>query len=667
MMTHIKTVWNKVKRSFFYPLLFFILFSSARSFAQTDSIDIYDLSLSQLSQLKINSASKANENISEIPSTIYIITATDIKEKGYFTLEEVLSDLPGFQFRNTLGMNSYAFQRGITNQNNLTLVLIDGVQVNELNSGGFYGGGQYNLANVDHIEVIYGPSSVVYGTNAVTGVINIVTKSAMEKRVEVKVLGGNFRTFEGNFSYSNLNKKKTLGISVAGMVKSSDKANLKGTSGDNNWSDLMDNSEDDYTFDIKAQFKDFTWGINYINKQPSTATNTKSTGTIYKDYGTLWNIQFINNYFKYNKTFSKKLSLSSVLYNRNTTVLPNTVYRVTDTAQIGYFRPGNLMGLENVLNYKANKIFSLTSGLTFEFDQLSRQPSQSLSDSPEQKPPRPADPVMLKNYLLSVFIEPRITLFKNLYVSGGVRFDQSSVYEQVFTPRAGIAYHLRKQVFRVSYNEAFRAPKPWDYTDGTGNSNLLPEKMRSLELGCSFSIKDKIKIEVVGYKNQLLQAISREVLDTLGNYRWVNRGKIDSYGFEVFLRFEFKKLKSAINYTFTQSEDGSGNFINEISRHSGNASITYSFTDHIKLNLRANYVGKRENPKLIVSTNSFYVDPYVILNGTLSLLNYKGFTAQISAKNILNSTYYHTSNRDPDRYRQPQFTLMFTVGYALNK
>lgn len=644
-----------------------MVLGSASSFAQTDSIDIYDLSLSQLSHLKISSASKTNENISEIPSTIHIITAAEIKENGYFTLEEILSDLPGFQFRNTLGMNSYVFQRGITNQNNLTLLLIDGVQVNELNSGGFYGGGQYNLTNIDHIEVIYGPASVVYGTNAVTGVINVVTKSAMEKRTEVNALTGNFRTSEGNFSYSNLNKKKTLGISVAGMVKRSDKANLKGASGDNNWSDLMENFENDYTFDIKAQFKEFTWGINYIYKQPATVTSTKSTGTIYKDYGTSWNIQFINNYFKYNKTFSEKLSLSSVIYNRNTTVLPNTIFSVTDTGQIGYYRPGNLMGLENILNYKATKIFSLTSGLTFEFDQLSRQASQSFSETPEQNPPRPADPVMLKNYLLSVFIEPRVTLFKNLYLSGGVRFDQSSVYEQVVTPRAGMLYHLRKHVFRVSYNEAFRAPKPWDYTDGTGNSGLLPEKMRSLELGFSFSIKDKINIEVVGYKNLLLQAISKEVTDTLGNYKWVNRGKIDTYGFEVYLRFEFRKIKSSINYTFTQGEDDSENFINEISRHSGNASITYSFTDQIKLNLRANYVGKRENPKLIVSTNSFNVDPYVILNGTLSLLNYKGFTAQITAKNILNTTYYHTSNRAPDRYRQPQFTLMVTVGYALNK
>jgi len=643
-----------------------MLLFSVKSFSQTDSIDIYDLSLSQLSQLKITAASKANENISEIPSTIYIITAADIREKGYCTLEEALSGLPGFQFRNILGLNSYVFQRGITNQNNLTLVLIDGVQINELNSGGFYGGGQYNLSNVDHIEVIYGPASVVYGTNAVTGVINIVTKSAMEKRTEINALIGNFRTSEGNFSISNINKKKTLGISVSGMAKRSDKADLKGASGDNNWTDLMDNFENDYSLDIKAQFKEFTWGINYLNKQPATVTSTKAVGTIYKDYGTLWNIQFINNYCKYHKTFSEKLSLSSVLYNRNTTVLPNTVYSVTDTAQTGYYRPNNLMGLENVLNYKANKIFSLTGGMTFEFDQLSQQASESYSDSPAHKPPRPDDPVMLKNYLLSVFVEPRVTLFKNLYLSGGIRFDQSSIYKQVFTPRAGITYHLRKHVFRVAYNEAFRAPKPWDYTDGTGNSNLLPEKMRSLELGFSFAIIDKIKIDVVGYKNQLLQAITKEVIDTLGNYKWVNKGKIDTYGFEVFLRFEIRKLKSCINYTYTQSENGPGNFINEISRHSGNASVTYSFTNNIKLNLRANYVGKRENPKLIVSTNSYYVDPYIILNGTLSLLNYKGFTAQISAKNIVNSTYYHTSNRAPDRYRQPQFTVMFTVGYSLN-
>ena len=144
--------------------------------AQSDSVNLYDLDLYQLSKLKITSASKVVENKNEISTWVNIITAAEIKRNGYFTLEEALSTLPGFQFRNIQGINSYIFQRGIPNQNNLTLVLIDGIQINELNSGGFYAGGQYNLSNVERIEVMYGPSSVAYGTNAVSGIINIITK-----------------------------------------------------------------------------------------------------------------------------------------------------------------------------------------------------------------------------------------------------------------------------------------------------------------------------------------------------------------------------------------------------------------------------------------------------------------------------------------------------------
>ena len=253
--------------------------------AQQD-IDFYELNLSELSKLKITSASKVPQKISEVSSTVFIITESQIKENGYFTLEEALSDLPGFQFRNTLGQNSYVFQRGVPNQNNLTLVLIDGVQVNELNSGGFYAGGQYNMANIERIEVIYGPSSVAYGTNAVTGIINIITKSALEKKAEISALIGSFNTTKSDFIYSLANDKKTFGILVSGMVKKSDKANLKGSAGDNNWTDLMDNFENDYSFDVKIQLKDFVIGTNYLYKMASTATLIKAIDSEYRDYGT---------------------------------------------------------------------------------------------------------------------------------------------------------------------------------------------------------------------------------------------------------------------------------------------------------------------------------------------------------------------------------------------
>jgi outer membrane receptor for monomeric catechols len=125
------------------------------------------------------------------------------------------------------------------------------------------------------------------------------------------------------------------------------------------------------------------------------------------------------------------------------------------------------------------------------------------------------------------------------------------------------------------------------------------------------------------------------------------------------------RYKASLNYTFTESENADGDFVPEISKHCFNASFTYAFNDDIILNLRANYVGERENPKLITSTNSMYIDPYLIFNATLSCLNFRGFKVQIIGQNIFNKEYYHTSNRPPDRYRQAQRTLMLSVGYSL--
>lgn len=646
-----------------YLCCFLIIFTFSKlSFSQSDSLDIYDYDFDQLSKIIITSASKASQNIEEVPSTVSIVTGDQIKERGYFTLEDVLSDLPGFQFRNIQSINTYSFQRGIPNQNNLILVLIDGIQVNELNSGGFYGGGQYNLSNINRIEIIYGPSSVAYGTNAISGIINIITKSATEEQTEFNALAGNFNTLKNDFNFCLANKKQNIGIRVSGMAKQTDKANLKGSAGDNNWTDLMDNYENDYSFDIKIKANNFILGTNYLQKQASGAAYIKSNGTIYQDYGTFWNIRFINNYLKYDKSFNKDLILSSTLYNRNSTVLDNSVLYIVDTAQIGYYRPNNLTGFENVLSFTSN-YFSITGGLIFEYEQLAKNYSISISDSPEQKPEAPAAPNMEDNFLASAFIEPRLTLFKSLYLSGGVRFDQSSIYDQVFTPRGGLSYKYKNQIIRFSYAEAFRAPKPWDYTDGLGNSSLLPEKMKSLELALNLSFFENYKFDIVAYKNSLVDAITKSILTN--GYQWINSGEIVTNGMELSFGYVSKKLKSVLNYTYNQSQNEMNELIPEISKHTANAILTYSYNNHIKLNVRANYIGARENPKLIIATNSKTIDPCLILHGTLSVLNYKNLNLQLIVRNILNTEYYHTSNREPDRYRQSQRTVMISIGYNL--
>lgn len=644
-------------------LLFISCFCLLNAFSQESKRDIYDLNFDELSKIKVSTVSKTEQNAEEIPTTVRVITAEEISERGYFTFDEMLSDLPGFQFRNIQSLNSYVFQRGIPNQNNLILVLIDGIQINELNSGGFYGGGQYDLASIEKVEVVYGPSSVTYGTNAISGIINIITKNATHNGGGISTLAGGFKTYHSSGNYSYVNKEKMFNLRVSGMIKSSDKADLKGANGDYNWTDLLDNQENDYSFGIKATYKNITFGTNYQDKQSSVGAFQKSVGTVYKDYGTCWNIQFVNNYMQYRKQLSDKMNWSSVVYNRNATVLRNTVYLVTDTAQIGYYRPNNLTGFENVLNYTFNPKIALTSGLVFEYEKLAESASLSYSQSIDIAPPLPADPSFQKNFLTSVFAEPRLNLVKGLFVSGGLRFDYSTVYDKVVTPRAGLTYNLGKLSTLISYAQAFRAPKPWDYYDGIGNPDLLPEKMKSIEWGLNYQITPNFISNINVYRNRLQNGIIKE--NTGNVYYWGNGGEMNTNGLEGRLSYVNKKFKAYLNYTFTKSVNEEGIEVPEISLNTANLGCTWMLYPKLKLNIRTNYVGGRKNPKLITTTQSFHVDPYLIFNGALTWNPVEVITVQLIGKNLLNSEYYHTSNRSPDRYRQAQQTVLLSIAYQI--
>ena len=132
--------------------------------ADTSIDELVELDLIELMDYPVISATKQLKPLSKVPATVRVITAEEIENYGYMTLEEALSDLPGMQFRNQNSSNTYTFMRGAPSQNNLILLMIDGVKINEINSGGFYGGMQHNLSNVKRIEVLYGPSSVGFGT-----------------------------------------------------------------------------------------------------------------------------------------------------------------------------------------------------------------------------------------------------------------------------------------------------------------------------------------------------------------------------------------------------------------------------------------------------------------------------------------------------------------------
>jgi outer membrane receptor for ferrienterochelin and colicins len=661
------------KDTLYLPFLIFLLFTSQFHllFAQEKKLDdLLDLSLEELTTIQIITASKIPQKIQDVPAAVRVITAEQIRNNGYVTLEEALSDLPGMQFRNINGYNSYVFMRGVPSQNNLILVLVDGVQINELNSGGFYGGGQYNLSDADHIEIVYGPASALYGTNAISGIINIITKNPDEHAgLDLSALYGTFNTMNADLSYGYWNDDKKLGFRISGMVKATEKADLAETEGDNNWTNEMENFENDLSLSAKLNLKSFTAGVFYQEKKASMTTTYQSVGREYLDKNTLWDIAFINGYLKYTNDKNEKWTFNTMLYYRNATVKPNSVgdvIKATDTTsgnQIAYYRPNQLVGIENQLNYKATERLMIIGGLIGEIEQLSDGFSTSSSNSQDIVPPEPKKPNQLNNKLFSYFIQVHYKLVDQLSFIGGLRHDFSSYYGQVFTPRTGLVFNENKFTVKLLYDEAFRAPKPWDYKYGIGNNDLKPEKMRSLELALSYLVMDNLSIGSSVYRNLIKDKLIKE--STMAGSRWFNKNKLNTLGFELGLEYRKQAVQSYVNYTWNHSTDENDVMIPEISEHQVNMGMQYAFSNRLRCSIRGNYIGKRKNPKVISTTGSEFVDAAFVVHSTFTYSIYEHLDIQIIAKNLLDAEYYHTSNLPPDRYRQPQRTLLIQASYQL--
>ncbi|WP_083748583.1 TonB-dependent siderophore receptor [Pelomonas sp. KK5] len=154
--------------------------------------DLADLSLEELSNIEVSSVSRRSEKLGEVAASLYVISAEAIRRSGARRLPEALSLAPNLQVAR-VDANQYAITaRGFNNAiGNKLLVLIDGRTV----YAPYFSGVQWDmqdvlLDDVARIEVISGPGASVWGTNAVNGVINIVTKSAEETQGLLAQAGG---------------------------------------------------------------------------------------------------------------------------------------------------------------------------------------------------------------------------------------------------------------------------------------------------------------------------------------------------------------------------------------------------------------------------------------------------------------------------------------------
>lgn len=674
-----------------FVLMCFCL-ASMHAVAQIDSVNsLSGLSLEELMNVKVITASGYLQKTSEAPSTIQVITAKQITERGYAELSDALRDIPGIDM---IHINGYAptliYFRGMYGAENLrALMMIDGIAENSIIGSNDLAGPAYSLHNVERIEIIWGPASALYGTNAFGGIINIITKKGSDINGLYAAKGfGSFNTSVEEVSVGFQGSK--FEASLAGSLYSTEGPRFRNR--DPNYSgSYVDkayslNGTISYsakssktTLGFRAYRTPMGWGT-YANS-PTAFLRLPSQGN--KNSGTIGILSsdirgersgledsykqtaFLQNEFTPNEKF--KL-LSRAIYRETGTGEDSYVYVSADgrkLIRLPIATYSNRMQGEVSANYSPNARHWFSAGVDFYRDNVERGSRRTTIDLNTVYLLDGRDTLLNLNATFlerlydirtnfgsfAQYILNTNLLGKTNFTFGG-RFDANSYFGNALSPRIAVVNQpSEKLTFKLQFGRAFRSPTNLEIYQAPPNVKLKTEKITTYEANVIYALSKNAHLQINGFRNELTDVI---IIGNLANLIIdKNPGRINVTGVETRLDMVYtSNLSGFVNFTL---QHGRGkNLITGIERNSsgiarakGNIGFTWEAENLFTFSLTGNWVGRRSTP---ITSPYGMVDGYFLTNchfSTRKLFNDR-VTASLNVKNLFDVEWLDPGFRTAD-------------------
>jgi outer membrane receptor for ferrienterochelin and colicins len=534
--------------------------------------DLSQLSLEDLMNLKIDTvygASKFQQKVTEAPSSVTIITADEIQKYGYRTLFDVLQSVPGF-FGTDDRNYTYLGVDGIsrpTDYNTHLLILIDGHRMNDNIYNGAYVGTEsvIDVDLVQRVEIIRGPGSSLYGTNAFLGVINIITEQGRDLRgVEVSADAGSLQTYRGRATYGQqyangveLLVSETVYDSKGNRQLFFPEFNSPATN--NGIAQDVDRDQFHSTF-LSASYRDFTLRAGYVSREKHIPTG--SFGTVFDDprpettdaraysdlqyhhaFGDSWelNARGFYDWYKYDGIFIYDYSGAGVP--------PYTVNHD--------FARGDWWGFDISASRQVAERHHLTVGTEEIFN--TKQVQGNYDQTPYV--------LYLASYHTStqsaVYLQDEFTIRKNLRLTAGARYDRYSIIGGTLNPRLGLIFSPQEGTdVKILYGQAFRAPDDFElhYTapllSFEASPNLQPETIKTTELVFEKYFWKHASLSALGFYNRIDRLISQATDPANGLIHFVNLNGVRGKGLEF--QFSVKQpngWEGRLSYTLQESHN----------------------------------------------------------------------------------------------------------------
>ncbi len=454
---------------------------------------------------------------------VSIIDADEINSSPGHSPIEVLKYAPGVDFRarGPYGVQADLGLRGATFQQ--VLVLLDGVRMNDPQTGHHNLDLPINLEDVERIEVLHGHGSSLYGADAFGGVVNFITKTPQRHKVSFEALAGENGTRGGTFSFSDCLGNFGTRFSLGGKMS------------------------DGYCFD--TDFKHFSF-FNNSTLDFSRGSIGFSFGYLEKEFGANgfygdwpsreWTNTILGSIRAQWEKWENLIVESRLYYRQHD---DKFIGDITDPDSYANYHTTYLYGSEVQLRTKSERIGEFVLGTEVAKEELE---STRLGDHANVKE--------------AIYTEYGVSLGRKFTLNPGIRIDHHSGWGWQFSPAMNIGYHRSRKVrLHASWGKCFRTP---DYTElyywspkNVGNPRLVVEEAWSYELGGDFGLNTWLNSRTtLLFRNgrNLIDWVKR---DSLSPWEAVKIGKAYTYGVESLLEIGLRSsTRFSLGYTFLQSE-----------------------------------------------------------------------------------------------------------------
>lgn len=501
----------------------------------------------------IVSAGKYEQRKEDLTVSTFVIQPDFINRKNYKTFDELLRDIPGVQMNleQVSIRGSSGYSKGVGAR---VLAALNGIPLYSGDNGDVVWE-MIPLSDIERVEIIKGPASSLYGTSAIGGVINIITRSAVKSPVT------NFNSYFGAYdkpAYDiwkwNKNYRTFYGLEI---THSNSVLNLGYTFSLKKFDDMSYRQNDfskKYLGYIKINYKhsdekELTFFADYLNMNRGNFLYWKDSRNALipkdEDNGKTVKSNRIFTGLIYHHQFNKSLIGDFKLSYYHTRF---DGYGVEITTSIA-----DLMRGEEIFNYNFSKELLFTGGVELSYSNVK---SNIFSNT--------------RFYGNAAYLQAEFKGISNLIITLGFRHDYIKLYpsngldtisgKNAFTPRAGLNYKLNDDlILRASIGTGFRAPTPAEVftTAGVGggidvkeNPNLKSETSFSVEAGATYRYTPNISIDIAFYRTDYNNFIEPN-LTKEGKIQFINLSRARILGFETI--YDWNLIPSELKLTLAHN------------------------------------------------------------------------------------------------------------------